>query len=213
MFPAVIPMRLASIPHPFDHPDWIFELKYDGFRTIAHIERGSCRLVSRNRNVYKRFQCLCNDLANFGRNCVLDAEIVCLDDQGRPFYLLLRRRQEPTLVVFDVLELDGQNVTEQPLIERKRLLRTLPKHRRVLYARSLDGAGAALYHDTCKLDLEGIVAKWKYGEYVTGDRQPQDRTLTRLVRNPEAIARYTWLKVKNPTYTQMEGRSRLFEPR
>ena len=168
----------------------------------------------RHRNVYKRFQSLCANLDNFGRNCVLDAEIVCLDNDGKPqFYDLLRRRQEPTLVVFDVLELDGLDVTSHPLIERKRLLRTLPKHHRVLYARHLEGAGAALYHETCKLDLEGIVAKWKYGRYVPGDQQPTDRTLARLVRNPDAIARYTWLKVKNPGYSQMEGRGELFEPR
>ena len=60
--------------------------------------------------------------------------------------------------------------------------------------------------EACRRDLEGIVAKWKHGRYLTGDQQPLDRSLKRHARNPHSAARLTWLKVKNPGYTQAEGR-------
>jgi bifunctional non-homologous end joining protein LigD len=55
VFPQLEPMPLASFHAPFNHPDWIFELKYDGFRALAYIEAGACRLLSRKRNRYKSF--------------------------------------------------------------------------------------------------------------------------------------------------------------
>jgi bifunctional non-homologous end joining protein LigD len=68
---------------PFDHPDWIYELKYDGFCVIAEIRSGTCRLISRNQNVYKSFGPLCSELARGTRDCAFDGEIVSLDYDGR----------------------------------------------------------------------------------------------------------------------------------
>lgn len=69
-------MRVVRIPEPFDHGSFNFELKYDGFRALAHIGQGTCRLVSRNRNVYKRFGPLASDIARTVTvDCVLDSEI------------------------------------------------------------------------------------------------------------------------------------------
>ena len=76
------------------HPDWLYELKYDGFRSLAYIERDNVRLVSRKGHQYKRFEALCIHLgaALLGES-ILDGEIVCLDGQGRPkFYDLMFRR-------------------------------------------------------------------------------------------------------------------------
>ena len=75
--PHVTPMPLARFDAPFDHPDWIFEPKMDGFRAVAYVEGGACRLVSRNRNAFKAFEPLAQagqDL--FGRVAILDGEIV-----------------------------------------------------------------------------------------------------------------------------------------
>jgi hypothetical protein len=63
------------------------------------------------------------------------------------------------------------------------------------------------------LDLEGVVAKWTHGPYLCGDEQPKERALQRYLNNPSALARLTWLKIKNPTYTRRDGRAELFEPR
>jgi len=67
-----------------------------------------------------------------------------------------------------------------------------------------------LFRELCRRDLEGIVAKWKYCQYVTGEEQPLDRSLRRHAWNPDSAARLTWLKVKNPNYSQAEGREDLF---
>jgi hypothetical protein len=62
-------------------------------------------------------------------------------------------------------------------------------------------------------DLEGVVAKWKYGRYCCGEEQPPDRRLTLHASNPAAAARLTWLKIRNPDYSQMLGRDELFKAR
>src|SRR5436309_2851494 len=112
-------MRLAVSRDPFDHPDWLYELKYDGFRALALIENGTCRLVSRKAHVYKSFPGLCASLAQLPHDAILDGEIVCLDHDGRPqFDQLFFRRGEPYFCAFDVPYLDGRDVRELPLIER-----------------------------------------------------------------------------------------------
>jgi hypothetical protein len=63
------------------------------------------------------------------------------------------------------------------------------------------------------MDLEGVVAKWKHGPYLYGDQQPKQRALQRHLNNPSALARLTWLKIKNPTYTPIDRRAELFKRR
>lgn len=190
-------MPLARLPVPFDHPDWLFELKYDGFRGLAYIEGGRARLVSRKENTYKSFPGLCASIAaELGkREAVLDGEIVYLDDAGRPqFYSLLRRRGPQRFVAFDLLWRDGRDLRMRPLLERKRCLRELiGSDSSVVYVDHIDGAGVDFYRLACDQDLEGIVAKLKGGLYT-----------------PEAT---TWVKIKNPQYSQAEGRRELFEGR
>ena len=92
--PPFTPAAPENIRHAFDHDDYIFELKMDGFRALAHVGPDETRLVSRRGNVYKRFTELAAAI-NRELDCeaVLDGEIVCLDTSGRPrFYDLLRRR-------------------------------------------------------------------------------------------------------------------------
>lgn len=86
-------MPLATLTTPFDHPDWLFEVRWDGFRGLAYIEDGAASLVS--RNVYKSFGELCQELAKSlrVRDAVIDGEIVHLGPDSRPpFYDLLHRR-------------------------------------------------------------------------------------------------------------------------
>ncbi len=81
-------MPLARVRAPFDHADWIFELKYDGFRALLYVEDGRARLVSRNGNVFKSFPVLCDALGASVSVCdaVLDGEIVHLGADGRPLF-------------------------------------------------------------------------------------------------------------------------------
>ncbi len=196
MLPSFEPMRLAHLRQPFDHADWLFELKYDGFRALAYVENGSARFSQRH-NTYKSFDQLCGQIVQCPKvqDAILDGEIVCLGKDGRPrFDDLLRRRSPQYFYAFDLLWLNGRDLRELPLIKRKRLLRRIiPKERSVLFAEHVVSTGVALFHAACEMDLEGIVAKWKSAPY----RMDSKRT--------------SWVKIKNPDYSQAEGRHELFE--
>ena len=169
----------------------------DGFRALAYVGPEGTRLVSRKGNVYRSFPHLCAAIhSSLTREAVFDGEIVILDAEGRPqFYELLRRRPGkggPVFYVFDVLWLDGQDLRGRPLIERKRLLRSIiPDQPSVLlFADHIERNGIQFFGLTCDRDLEGIVAKLKHGRYGEG-----------------------WFKIWNPNYSQREARRELFERR
>jgi bifunctional non-homologous end joining protein LigD len=187
-------MPLGRAPGAFSHPDWIFELKYDGFRAIAYIDGGRCKLVSRKGNEFRSFPSLSECIAGLSRSAVLDGEIVCLDRRGKPqFQDLFSRRGEPRYVAFDVLRLDGEDLRYVPLMERKAKLRALLSNHsdRLIYCDHVEAHGEKLFALACKRDLEGIVAKRKYDPY-----------------SPESAQ---WLKIRNTAYSQWEGREKLFE--
>jgi len=84
MIPRIQPINPARIQAAFDHEDFLFELKHDGFRAVAYIENGSCSLLSRKQIQYKSFVRLSSALAELPvKNAILDGEIVCLDQDGR----------------------------------------------------------------------------------------------------------------------------------
>jgi ATP-dependent DNA ligase len=94
----------------FDHPEWIFELKYDGFRALCIVQSGRAQLISRNGNPFASYADLAAGIAadlNSERKTILDDEIVCLDRRGRPqFRNLLFRRGDPCFYVFDALAIE-----------------------------------------------------------------------------------------------------------
>jgi bifunctional non-homologous end joining protein LigD len=195
-----LPMPLVRIPEAFDHPNWPFEIKHDGFRALAVIEGHTCRLVSRHGHVFAKFGLLAEEIAHSvtAMHAVLDGEIVCLGPDGRSrFYDLLFRREWPSFYAFDLLQLEDDDLRQQPLIARKRhLKRILPKSdSRLLYVDHVVGRGVDLFHEVCERDLEGIVGKWRKGGYET------DGVST------------SWVKIKNPDYSQMVGRREVFETR
>ena len=145
MLPTVQPLKLDRRPEPFSHQDWLFEIKYDGFRALAQIEHERCKIVSRNGNQFKSFRTLSESLgAELKRSVILDSEIVCLDGDGKSlFYDVLFRRGQPRFVAFDLLHCDGQDLKYTPLIERKLRLRAiLPKNSHsVVFCDHIEAAG------------------------------------------------------------------------
>ena len=92
MVQPYLPLPLVLIQQPFDHPDYLFEVKYDGWRCLAFSDQAGVRLVSRKGQVFQRFATLAKDIhaALQGQEAVIDGEIVCLDSGGKPqFYELL----------------------------------------------------------------------------------------------------------------------------
>jgi bifunctional non-homologous end joining protein LigD len=194
--PVFQALALDRRPAPFSHLDWLFEVKWDGFRALARIELGRCRLISRNGNEFKSFKSLNACLGDClqAESAILDGEIVCLDDYGKPqFADLFFRRGEPRFIAFDLLWYDGQDLRYSPLIERKQRLRgILPRdNNRIVYCDHVEAAGKELFRLACDRDLEGIVAKRKFEPYL-----------------PE---HGKWLKIRNKSYSQWEGREELFK--
>jgi bifunctional non-homologous end joining protein LigD len=198
-FARFAPLELGRRDQPFDHEEWLFELKYDGFRARADISDGKAQLFSRRGHPYKAWPGLCAAIGRSLRKhrAVLDGELVCLDQDGRPIFLdLLHRRRRPVFAAFDLVHLDGEDLREASLIERKTLLaRLIPEHSfSLLYAQHVIYNGRALFEQACALDLEGIVAKLTSAPY-------------------RAMQPAHWLEIKNPTYSQAERRHELFERR
>lgn len=196
LVPRLQPLTLGRASEPFSHPDWLFEIKWDGFRSLVRIEQGKCRLVSRKGNDFKSFRTLRESLLSElkVRSAVLDGEIVCLDDAGKcEFRDLLFRQGEPRFAAFDLLWHDGQDLRYSPLTERKHKLRSvLPTDsERILYCDHIEGDGESLFRLACDNDLEGIVAKRKFDPYLAGQAE--------------------WLKIRNTSYSQWETRQDLFE--
>ena len=193
-------MPLSRRPTPFNHPEWLFELKYDGFRALARVERNKCQLISRNGHPFASFTDLGDSMARSlgAGTLVLDGEIVCLDRKGRPqFNDLLFHRGKPYFFAFDLLYAEGKDWRRDSLVERKAALRQiihrLPTDSRLRFADHVEHSGVKLFERVCKLDLEGIVAKHKFGPYGGDD------------------ALSTWYKIRNRNYSQMVGREKLFE--
>jgi hypothetical protein len=137
--------------------------------------------------VYKSFPRLCCEMAAClnVKSAVIDGEVVYLDRDGKPqFYTLLRRRSPQQFVAFDLLSLNGKDLRNRPLMERKRMLRSVvPAGSPVLYADFVDRHGTRLYEAVCDRDLEGIVAKRKDGLYT-----PHETTRVKI--GTRAIARW-----------------------
>ena len=106
MLPQIVPAKLARSLQPFDDPAWLFN--HDGIRSLAYVEDGKCRLVSRRRNQYKSFEVLRSALERLrAQSAILDGEIVALDSSGvSQFKELLYRRGRAVFFAFDLLWLN-----------------------------------------------------------------------------------------------------------
>jgi bifunctional non-homologous end joining protein LigD len=193
--PPMDAIVLTPRAEAFDDPEWVFEPKYDGFRGMLYGSSLGCEIRSRRDNRLLRFSELWDRVAQVlhGREVVLDGEIVSLNRQGRPvFHDLLRGQGFLAFAAFDLLWLDGTDLRSRPLAERKALLtELLPEDTGPLYKiLTIEEHGRALYGAIRRMDLEGIVAKRL--------SDPYNRTTT-------------WYKVRNPGYSNNEGRGDQFQ--
>jgi bifunctional non-homologous end joining protein LigD len=174
------PMLATPVKEPFDHPDWIFEVKWDGYRTIAEIRDGSVSLYSRKGISFnKKFSPIADSLRKFGFDAVLDGEIVLVDDQGRPDFQALQHYQDSgsghlLYYVFDLPYFRGHDLRDVPLLRRKELLKKiLPSSPRIRFSDHVWKEGALFYNVAKEKGLEGIVAKHSQSVYEAGRRSRQ----------------------------------------
>jgi bifunctional non-homologous end joining protein LigD len=170
---------------------------FGGYRGMLYLASGIATFGSKRGNVLSRFRKLAEAIhAQLGvRNAILDGEVVAVDDEGRQdFGLLLRGQGHLHYAAFDLLWLNGRDLRGLPLVKREQRLARLIPETNALLSRVLvvEEEGRALFQAAQQLDLEGIVAKRKADTYAPTT---------------------TWLKIKNPAYTQGEGRWELFQKR
>ena len=177
------PMLATSIEKAFDDPDWLFEVKWDGYRAIAFVDHGKVRLVSRNQNdMTGQFPEL-GDLPTFlkARTAILDGEIVALDADGRASFSLMQqrtglrgggRRTTPRsdlqilYYLFDLLYLDGFDLRRVPLEQRKAALQAILIPSEIArFSDHFPGQGLALFEVAKQRGLEGILAKRRSSHY------------------------------------------------
>jgi len=172
------PMLATLGDAPFDKTDWVFEIKYDGYRTVALVG-DEVQLFSRNNFSFNAmFAPLVEELKKIKHHAVLDGEVVLENEKGvSNFQLLQNYRRTLTgnlkFYVFDLMALEGRDVRNLSLIERKELLKMLLgnyKLDHVHYSDHVNEKGKAFYDAAVKKGLEGIIAKDANSKYLSGYR-------------------------------------------
>ncbi len=195
-----MPMLATPAENPFDDPQWLFEIKWDGYRAIATIDRaGKVTLTSRNGlDFLAKFGELESLAESFSeRPVVVDGELAVLDADGRPSFQALQNRMDRygrtakterhvTFVVFDLLYGNGRDLRKEPLEKRKAALEAIvvPDHD-VLYSKHVVGSGKALYDVARARGLEGIIAKRATSTYQ--ERRSRDWLKIKAVRRQEFV--------------------------
>jgi bifunctional non-homologous end joining protein LigD len=176
--------RKAKVPP--SGPDWLHEIKHDGFRILARKDGDQVKLITRNGYDFaSRYALIVDAIASLPvETCIIDGEAIVVDQNGLAIFDLLRYRRHDhaaTLCAFDIIELDGADLRRSPIEERKQHLAwTLRKrHQGIAVNATYDGDGEVIYQHACTLGCEGIVSK-RLGSAYRAGRTDQ------------------WLKMKNP---------------
>lgn len=185
------PMLASVAKTPFDDKEWLFEIKWDGYRAVADIEEGEVKFYSRNGiDFSERFPAIATALTKIKHNVVLDGEVVLLNDKNLPDFQKLQHYENhlnyPLIYyVFDILSLDGKKMDELPLTDRKKILKkVLGKNQAVRYCDHIEDNGVSFFEKAREQGLEGIIGKKKDSTYARGYRSKE------------------WLKIKNVQSTE-----------
>ncbi|MES2891442.1 MAG: DNA ligase D [Bacteroidota bacterium] len=201
------PMLATLVDKPFDEPGWSYEIKWDGYRALAYLNKGVVSLRSRNNKSFEeKFYSVYQALKAWKINAVIDGEIIVADEKGMANFSKLqnwRSEADGTLLfyLFDILWLEGKSLTGLPLSERREILKnSIPENDTIILSESFDTSGLDFYHTAEKMGLEGIMAKRNSSTYNVGDRTRD------------------WLKIKTQTrqevviggFTKNEGSTKAF---
>ncbi len=204
---TVQPMLATLIDKPFDDQNWVYEVKWDGYRALAFMKNGKIELKSRNdKSFNEKFYPVYDTLKSIAINAILDGEIVVLEKNGTANFAALqnwRSEADGDLVyyVFDILWYDGKDLKGLSLLERKAILKeVMPQNDLILLSEHFDTSGVGFLNEAQKLGLEGILAKRKESVYHIHERSAD------------------WLKIKANKrqevviggFTKNEGSSKLF---
>ena len=182
----IAPMLIAQMQEPFDNPEWIYELKLDGCRCIAYLEKDRVVLRNkRNMELLPRFMELKDIYKQAADRCILDGELVVMVGGVPDFYELQKRtmltnrtkieleagRLPASFVAYDILQAGKRVLVGTPLIERKQILRgIIEENERIAVSRYIPEKGTQLFQLTVEKELEGVVAKRASSLYFQGKR-------------------------------------------
>jgi bifunctional non-homologous end joining protein LigD len=187
------PMKATLVNAPFDDPDWVYEVKWDGYRAVATIDKNGAELISRNNIPFDKYYPINNLLKEWQINAVVDGEIVVLNDKGlSDFGALQNWRSEAdghlVYYVFDILWYEGKNLTELPLSDRQAILKEiLPSDNDIVRQSKVFATnGTEFFNAAEKIGMEGIIAK-KADSVYTSDLRSKEWLKIKVQRRQEVI--------------------------
>lgn len=170
-------MLAKETDQPFNDPQWLFEIKWDGYRAIAEIHNKKIQLYSRKGNSFlTSYPTIVNELKKMNIDAVLDGEIVVLDENGLPNFQKLQNYENNAAYplcyyVFDILKFNKINTCDLPLIERKKLLKKiLPENPVIKYSDHIIEQGVSFFKLVKSKNIEGVIAKKTNSLYLSGVR-------------------------------------------
>ena len=175
------PMLATLVDEPFDDPEWMYEVKWDGYRAVSYIKKGNVDIRSRNNKSFNdKYYPLRQLLSGWKINVVIDGEIVVLNDKGQSNFGHLQNWRsevdgELAYYVFDILWYDGLNLMNLPLTDRRKILENiLPKDDdRIRLSQVFDVKGSDFFDAAKRMGLEGIIAKKKNSTYAASVRSKE----------------------------------------
>ena len=207
---AVHPMLATLVDQPFDNSDWVYEIKWDGYRTVAFCKKKNVALKSRNDKSFdERFYPVHNALQKLNIQAVLDGEIVVLDENGKSdFGALQNWRSEAGgalyYYVFDLLWLNGRDLMKEELTVRRSLLEELITGKDVVrLSESFSVSGLEFFKTMKKMGLEGMVAKKKDSIYAPGFRSKEWLKIKVSKRQEMVIGGYTKRDNSSRTFSSL----------
>lgn len=194
----ITPMLATLVDEPFDRANWFFEIKWDGYRAVAYCEDDRVELISRNLKPFtEKYAPVTDALRGLGFQAVFDGEIVAVNEKGLANFQVLQNWQNtPSRLqyfIFDVLWVDGYDITGLPLVERKRILRELlaPEDEVIKYSDHVIANGNAFFKVAVSKGLEGIMAKRAESIYQPDTRTDDWLKIKVNLRQEVVIAGYT----------------------
>ncbi|HCN84778.1 MAG TPA: DNA ligase D [Sphingobacteriaceae bacterium] len=196
---GIKPMLATLVDEPFDDPDWVYEVKWDGYRALAFINNGGVELLSRNKKDFSaKFYPIYKILKEWKINAVIDGEILVLNDKGiSNFGNLQNWRSEAdgelVFYVFDILWDDGKNLMDLPLLQRQAILKDiLPTNDdRIRLSKVFQANGTDFFNAAQRMGLEGIMAKKSDSLYSPDFRTKEWLKIKVNQRQEVIIAGYT----------------------
>jgi bifunctional non-homologous end joining protein LigD len=198
--PGIVkPMLATLVDDPFDDPGWMFEVKWDGYRTISFIRNGNVFLQSRNgKNFTEKYYPIAESLNNWKFSAVVDGEIIVLNNRGvSDFGKLQNWRSESdgelVMYVFDLLWYEGRNLMKLPLADRQAILREVfpANDDRIRLSEVFESRGTEFFRAAEKLGLEGIIAKKADSTYIPDNRSKSWLKIKIHKRQETVIGGYT----------------------